>query len=241
MSQKHKTYFNWSSGKDAALALFHLQKNKNFNIDKLLTSINSFHNRVSMHGLRKELLLQQVKEVGLPISFLELPEQPTMEFYNQQMETLVEDLRKEGYTHTGFGDIFLEDLRAYREKQLNELGIECIFPLWKRDSKTLIREFLNLGFRAIVICIKSELLDQSFVGREIDEKFLEDLPANVDPCGENGEFHTFCFDGPIFKNPIRFKVGEKVFREYKLNTTDNAPKSKNALGFWFCDLILETD
>ncbi len=238
MGELLKTYFNWSTGKDASLALYHLLKDGRYQVDQLLTSINAHHNRVSMHGLRKELLIKQVQELGLPVTLLELPEEPTMEVYNNIMQTTVERLQLEGYTHSGFGDIFLEDLRKYREDHLDSFGIKCCFPLWKRDTNEILHEFLDLGFRAIVICIKSELLDASFVGREIDKDFINDLPENVDPCGENGEFHTFCFDGPIFSNPIKFTLGEKVYREYNLNKEDSNSNENTGMGFWFCDLLL---
>ncbi|MBT2159685.1 adenine nucleotide alpha hydrolase [Zobellia barbeyronii] len=235
--KKLKTYFNWSTGKDAALAYYHLQRDDLYQVDQFITSINTHHNRVSMHGLRRELLLKQVQEVGLPVTTIELPEEPTMEEYNAQMERAVTKLKSAGYAHCGFGDIFLEDLRAYREEQLKKYDIKCCFPLWQRDTKELLEEFLDLGFKAIVICIKSELLDASFVGREIDRNFIKDLPANVDPCGENGEFHTFCYDGPIFNNPVKFTVGEKVYREYKNPEKDTKAKKPDLMGFWFCDLI----
>lgn len=230
-----KTYFNWSSGKDASLALYHLQKNKTFGIDRLVTTVNSHFDRVSMHGLRKELLFRQAEAVGIALETIELPEQPSMEEYQEKMKDMVVHLQNEGYTHSGFGDIFLEDLRTYREEQLNPYGIECLFPLWQRDTKELLKEFLDLGFRAILICIKSELLDKSFIGREIDADFIDDLPEGVDPCGENGEFHTFCFDGPIFSKPVGFSVGEKIYREYK--NPDQKEETSSSMGFWFCDLI----
>ncbi len=235
--KKPKTYFNWSTGKDASLALYHLQNETQYPVDKLITTVNAHHNRVSMHGLRRELLVQQVQAIGLPLTTLELPEQPSMEVYNNKMEGLLADLKREGYTHAGFGDIFLEDLREFREKQLASFNIQCCFPLWKKNTRDLIHEFLDLGFRAIVICIKADLLDSSFVGREIDENFLQDLPGNVDPCGENGEFHTFCFDGPLFNKPINFTVGEKVYREYKSPKDEKDSKTSINMGFWFCDLI----
>ena len=237
MSEKLKTYFNWSSGKDASLALYHLQKEGTYQVDRLLTSINTHHNRVSMHGLRRELLEQQIKSVGLPVTTIELPEEPSMEDYNAIMNRSVQHLKSVGYSNCGFGDIFLEDLRAYRENQLKPFGITCHFPLWKKDTREILSEFIELGFKAIVICIKSELLDVSFVGREIDDRFINDLPANVDPCGENGEFHTFCYDGPIFSHPIQFVVGEKVFREYKAPKQENQLEEDSTMGFWFCDLL----
>jgi uncharacterized protein (TIGR00290 family) len=234
---KLKAYFNWSTGKDASLALYHLQKDGRYEIDRLITTVNAHHNRVSMHGLRRELLEGQAKAMGLPLTTIELPEEPSMEEYNNQMERVVKELQSEGYSHSGFGDIYLEDLRAYREKQLAPYGIQCCFPLWKRDSKELITEFIHLGFKAVVICIKSELLDVSFAGRIIDQTFIDDLPDNVDPCGENGEFHTFCFDGPIFAHPIEFTLGENVYREYKNPKKDEHSQNTRTMGFHFCDLV----
>ncbi|MGI9530515.1 ATP-binding protein [Lutimonas sp.] len=234
--EKLKTYFNWSSGKDAALALYHLKKNHAYQIDGLLTTINGYHNRVSMHGLRRELLERQVQELELPLRIIELPEEPSMEVYNQAMEQTVKLLNVEGYSHAAFGDIFLEDLRAYREEQLKKYDISCCFPLWKRNTKELIAEFLSLGFKAVVICVKDEFLDASFAGRELDADFVKDLPSTVDPCGEYGEFHTFCYDGPIFNNPVDFSIGEKVFRSYK-NPDKEADIKATEMGFWFCDLI----
>lgn len=236
MKQKKKTYFNWSSGKDAALALHKLQQDQEFNVDRLLTSINNHYGRVSMHGLRRELLMRQIEAIGLPVSTIELPAEPSMEEYAEKMKNVVSTLKSEGYTHTAFGDIFLEDLRKYREEQLNPFEIQCVFPLWKMDTKEVITEFLNLGFRAIVVCVNANLLDSSFVGRELSEDFINELPANVDPCGENGEFHTFCFDGPIFKKPIKFEIGEKTYKEYKSPKKDKEDGSDENLGFWFCDL-----
>lgn len=226
-----KTYFNWSTGKDAALAFYHLQKNTDLSIEQLVTTINAHHDRVTMHGLRRSLYLQQLQSVGLPHSTIELPAQPSMETYNQLMQTKVDELKAQGFTDCGFGDIFLEDLRAYREKQLH--GIQCHFPLWKRDTKELFMEFLDLGFKAIVICINGDALDESFVGRELDLQFLEDLPEQVDPCGENGEFHTFCYDGPIFKTAVAFELGEKVMRYYDKPNTNPPEKTP----YWFMDLL----
>ncbi|WP_422083064.1 ATP-binding protein [Ulvibacterium sp.] len=235
--KKPKTYFNWSSGKDASLALYHLQKSENYHIDRLLTTVNSHHDRVSMHGLRRELLLEQVKEIGLPLNTIELPEEPTMEVYDTEMERAILKLYSEGYTHCGFGDIFLEDLRIYRETKLRPYDIQCCFPLWQRNTKEMITEFLDLGFKAVIIAINAELLDVSFAGREIDENFLKDLPSNVDPCGENGEFHTFCFDGPIFTNPVEFALGEKVYKEYKRPKEQDSCDAGHSMGFWFSDLV----
>lgn len=236
MAKKEKMYFNWSTGKDASMALYLLQQKEEYDIDKLITTVNAHHDRVSMHGLRRELLFKQIEAIGLPLTIVELPEQPTMEDYDEIMTRAVTNLKNEGYKRCAFGDIFLEDLREYREQQLKPYGITSEFPLWKKDTTTLLKEFISLGFKAVVVCIKSDLLDESFVGRELDESFINDLPSNVDPCGENGEFHTFCYDGPMFKNPVKFKLGEKVFREYKSPKTDQCSTKGQKTGFWFIDL-----
>lgn len=186
-----------------------------------------------MHGLRRSLLQQQAQSIGLPLRMVEMPQQATMDEYNRVMSQAMSKLTEEGYTHCAFGDIFLEDLRAYREKELQAFDIVPQFPLWKCNTRELIEEFLSLGFRAVVLCANAQLLDESFVGREIDERFLDDLPASVDPCGENGEFHTFCFDGPIFSHPIEFSQGEKVLRTYP----SPSGKEGESVGFWFLDLL----
>jgi uncharacterized protein (TIGR00290 family) len=239
--QHTKTYFNWSGGKDSALALYHARKDKGLTPDLLLTSINASFQRISMHGVRSTLLDMQAESIGLPLHKINLPEGLTMPAYNEIMGTTVSSLHKQGYRDTIFGDIFLEDLRLYREEQLKPLGITAHFPLWKRDTKELLHEFIDLGFKTVLVCIKSELLDKSFAGRIIDRDFIKDLPANVDACGENGEFHTFVYDGPIFKRPIDFEIGEVVYREYASPKDDkdacfsSTPASQ--MGFWFCDLM----
>lgn len=238
----NKAIFNWSGGKDSALALYHVLKEKEFDVQSLMTSVNSKFDRISMHGVRRELLFAQGQSIGLPIKELHLPEMPTMTEYDELMRKELSQLQHEGITHSIFGDIFLEDLRNYREEKLKEVGLKGHFPLWKRDTRELIHEFIDLGFKTILVCIKADLLNQEFAGRVIDHDFLKDLPKNVDPCGENGEFHTFVFDGPIFKKPIQFEIGETVYKEY------DAPKSKEdscygdepplkVSGFHFCDLI----
>ena len=234
----HKTYFNWSTGKDSALALYHLLQNKSYIVEELVTTVNSHYNRVSMHGLRNELLIAQTNALGIKSSRIELPEMPSMALYEDKMNQTVSALKANGFTHTAFGDIFLEDLRTYRQTQLSKKGITAIFPIWKRDTKALLKEFLDLGFKTIVVCANSKYFGKDFVGTVIDENFISSLPEGVDPCGENGEFHTFCFDGPIFKTPITFTVGEKVFREYNTpKDEDDSICKADAYGVWYCDLV----
>lgn len=234
--KKPKALFNWSSGKDSALALYKILKENKFDIDYLLTSINEEYQRISMHGVHVSLLEQQASNIGLPLLTMEIPKEPSMEQYRDIMNTTLSELKAKGITHSIFGDIFLEDLRKYREDQLKAIGMEAVFPLWKKDTKSLIHEFMDLGFKTIVTCVNETYLDKSFTGRVIDEKFIEDLPNNVDPCGENGEFHTFTFDGPIFTSPIQFEVGDIVKKTYPKPKSDDHENDGEYV-FWFCDLI----
>jgi uncharacterized protein (TIGR00290 family) len=239
-----KALFNWSSGKDSALALYKIMQEQLFDINCLLTSVNQQYQRISMHGVRVELLQQQAKSIGLPLVIMEIPEMPTMEVYEEVMSKTLSKLKKLDVTHSIFGDIFLEDLRKYREDKLAEIGFEGVFPLWKIPTQDLIQEFMTLGFKTIVVCVNERFLDKSFVGRVIDQNFINDLPKNVDVCGENGEFHTFTFDGPIFSEPIDFELGEIVYRKYEKpqETSSNTACDTNDAGafdygFWYCDLI----
>lgn len=227
----NKTYFNWSTGKDSALALYHLLKDERFSVEKLVTSVNSHYNRVTMHGLPVALLIKQAELLEIPLQTINLPEQPSMEDYETIMTQAISSLKAEGFTHSVFGDIFLEDLKVYRETNLSKVGVSTVFPLWKRDTKVLITEFLDLGFKAIIVCASAKYFSEDFVGKTITKELIENLPEDVDVCGENGEFHTFCYDGPIFKTPVPFSIGEKIYREYDTPNTTN-----EKTGFWFCDL-----
>ncbi|MEO0473012.1 MAG: diphthine--ammonia ligase [Bacteroidota bacterium] len=232
----NKMFVHWSSGKDASMALHAAQQDPNWEIDRLLTTVNRSFGRVSMHGLRIDLLKAQAKAIGLPLDLVELDANPSMEDYKHAMGEAFGGLRHAGYTHSLFGDIFLEDLRQYRIDMLAQHDLQCVFPLWKKDTHALLEDFIAAGFQAIVVCINAQLLPQSFCGRLIDTSFLQDLPAGVDPCGENGEFHTFCFDGPIFQQPIRFEKGEVVYKSYPApqNVDQDGP---DEYGFWYCDLL----
>ena len=193
----HKSFFNWSGGKDSSLALYHLLKDKDYSVEKLLTNISGEFKRISMHGVREELLEQQADAIGIPLQKLVLSEQPSMAEYEKYMMNTMMQLQQEDFTHSAFGDIFLEDLKIYREAQLAKVGLTAVFPIWKRNTTALIHEFIDLGFKTIVVCINEKYMDKSFCGRVIDESFIKDLPKDVDVCGENGEFHTFVFDGSI--------------------------------------------
>lgn len=185
-------------------------------------------------------MIAQAEAIGIPLQTIELPEQTDMEEYEKKMFHTVSALKHAGCTHSIFGDIFLEDLRIYREKKLCEIDISCVFPLWNRNTTDLANEFIDLGFKSIVVCVNGKYLDKSFCGRIIDHSFLEDLPANVDPCGERGEFHSFVYEAPIFKENILFTKGEVIYKEYRAPKNDKTGHTKadaTPYGFYFCDLV----
>lgn len=230
---KVKAYMNWSSGKDSSMALHMIQQDSLLKVEFLFTTINSSTERVSMHGLHKNLLQIQAKAIGLPLKILELPALPDMQTYDQLMKTKVEGFKAQGYNDCIFGDIFLEDLKNYREEQLSKVGMKAHFPLWQKNTKQIMQEFFQAGFRAVVVAANAKWFDEDFVGTELSQELLNELPDEVDPCGENGEFHTFCFDGPIFQKPVEFEVGEKLYKTYP-----KPGKIGEEVGFWFCDLKL---
>jgi uncharacterized protein (TIGR00290 family) len=205
--------FCWSGGKDSALALHALLQQNDVRIAALLTTVTEGYDRISMHGVRRELLQQQAKSLRLPLHEVFIPPQCANPMYEARMEEALLFYFKQDIRRVAFGDIFLEDLRLYREKNLARVAMQALFPIWKRDTLELIREFHAAQFRSVVVCIDSRVLDPSFVGRELDTSFFDDLPPGVDPCGENGEFHTFAFDGPIFSRPVDFTLGEVVRRD----------------------------
>ncbi len=250
MTNKPKAIFNWSGGKDSSLALYKVLQARESEVICLLTSVNEQYQRISMHGVRVELLEQQAENIGLPLVKMLIPEMPTMQAYENVMVDALNGLKEQGAEVSIFGDIFLEDLRTYRETKLAEIGLKGVFPLWKIPTDMLIREFISLGFKTIITCVNEKYMDKSFAGRVIDEEFLNDLPENVDPCGENGEFHTFVFDGPLFKSTVKFTKGEVVYRTYaspkdendissNCNGDEKTTKAPAEYGFWYCDLIPE--
>ena len=213
MSTPERILFCWSGGKDSALALHTLLQQNNVLIAALLTTVTEGYDRISMHGVRRELLQRQAESLRLPLHEVFIPPQCGNPIYEARMEEALRLFFKQGIRRVAFGDIFLEDLRLYREKNLGRVAMQALFPIWKRDTRELIREFHAVRFRSVAVCIDSKVLDPSFAGRELDASFFADLPPSVDPCGENGEFHTFVFDGPIFSRPIDFTLGEVVHRD----------------------------
>jgi uncharacterized protein (TIGR00290 family) len=212
---------SWSGGKDSCLALRELLQSPDYRVAALLTTVTRDYGRVQMHGVRRALLERQAAALGLPLHEVFIDRGATNEEYEAKMGEALALYRERGIERVAFGDLFLEEIRVYREQFLARHNVRGLYPVWGRDTTELVREFIGLGFKAVITCVDGKVLEPSFAGMVIDDDFLSALPPHVDPCGENGEFHTFVFDGPVFKEAVRLSVGEKVFRD----------------SFWFCDLV----
>lgn len=236
-----KAIFCWSGGKDSSYCLLKVLTEKLFDVKYLLTTVNDKFKRISMHGVREELLDKQAESIGIPLLKVRVTESTNNE-YEKQMETVLLKAKAEGINNVIFGDIFLEDLRAYRENNLAKVGMKGVFPLWKIDTTILINDFISRQFKTVICCTNDGYLGEEWVGKEIDKSFIKQLPIIVDPCGENGEYHTFCYDGPLFKKKIDFTIGEKVYKALEIKTDDDCTLATNITtkGFWFCDLLLTT-
>jgi len=210
---KEKALLSWSSGKDSAWSLHVLRRQGEFDVAGLLTTVNEAYERVAMHAVRLELLEAQADAAGLSLWKVPIPYPCSNERYEQAMSAAVERARSEDIAAMAFGDLFLEDIRAYREARLQDTGVRPIFPIWARPTPELAREMIAGGLRARVTCVDPKQLDASFAGREFDAAFLADLPPGVDPCGERGEFHTFAYDGPMFRRAVPIRGGEIVARD----------------------------
>lgn len=219
---KEKIIFCWSTGKDSAMALYKIYESGKYEISSLLVTVTEGYERVSMHGIRKALVEMQAKALGLALEVVFIPKDSTNGEYESRMQAALTKYRQTGVKAAAFGDIFLQDVRNYRLENLAKVEMNAVFPLWKRNTSELANEFINLGFKAIVTCVDTQFLSREFCGREFDRDFLSELPDNVDPCGENGEFHTFVSTGPIFDKDIDYGKGEVVLRENR---------------FCYCDLI----
>ncbi len=219
---REKVVLAWSGGKDSAMTLHDILRSDRHEIVSLLCTLTADFDRVCMHGVRRSLIERQAASIGIPLQEVFLPVPCTNDVYEARVGEALARYRDSGVRKVAFGDIFLEDIRRYRENQMKKAGMACLFPLWGRDSRTLARTFIDSGFRAVITSVDSTCLDRTFVGRLMDHAFLEGLPEGVDPSGENGEFHTFVFDGPPFREPIPFQPGEVRFRDER---------------FYFCDLL----
>lgn len=213
----------WSGGKDSLLMLRRLLGDARYEVAGLLTTVNEGYQRIVMHGVRETLLDIQAAALGLPLLKVYLPQAADNAAYEARMAAALQDARTQGVMHVAFGDIFLADVRAYRENQLARLEMKGVFPLWGDASDALAREFIASGHRAVLTCVDGEQLDGGFAGRDFDQALLDALPAGADPCGENGEFHTFVYAGPLFNAPIRFSPGERVLRDNRFHYIDLVP------------------
>lgn len=220
---KDRAILSWSGGKDSALALHEIRKAGDYRIVALLTTITEDFDRSSMHGIRRSLIEQQADSVGVPLEKVILSRVSSNEEYESRMKELLERHKGRGVSTVVFGDIFLEDVRKYREERLASIGMKGVFPLWGRDTAELARSFIRQGFKAVITCVDSEQMDPAYAGRYFDGEMLASLPAGVDPCGENGEFHTFVYDGPIFSRAIPHTTRDVVLREQRFSFCDLMP------------------
>lgn len=218
-----KVVMAWSGGKDSALALWKLRDNPRYEVVALLTTVSQQYRRIVMHGVREELLDAQAAAVGLPLDKVVLPPAPDNSEYERVMGAALTAWRERGVRHVAHGDLFLEDVRAFRDRQLARLAMHGVYPLWGEDTSTLAREFAHRGFRAKLSCVDGEKLGPQFAGREFDYVLQQDLPEGVDPCGEYGEFHSFVYSGPIFRRPLSVRTGERVTRMGRFHYCDLLP------------------
>jgi uncharacterized protein (TIGR00290 family) len=220
---KKPVILSWSGGKDSCLALNELLASREFRVEALLTTVTRDYGRISMHGVRTALLERQAESLGFPLQQVFISKAATNTEYESCMAEALSAFRNHGIETVAFGDLFLEDIKSYRDRFLALHGMTGLYPIWQRHTGTAIRDFIVAGFKAVIVCVDPRQLDPAFAGRMIDDKLLSELSPRCDPCGENGEFHTFVFDGPIFEKPVRFVKGDTVSRD----------------SFWFCDLIPE--
>ena len=211
---------SWSGGKDSSMALQAVLQDQSLKVESLVTTVTETYQRISMHGVRVTLLESQARALGLPLEQVLIHPGASNADYEEAMGAILLRYKQRGVSRVVFGDLYLEDIRAGREKNLAQLGMMGLFPLWMKDTRQLAREFISSGFRATLVCVDPSQLDPSFCGRDFDQRLLDDFPCGVDPCGEGGEFHTFVYDGPFFRHPLKVTRGEVVERD----------------GFWFCDL-----
>lgn len=225
-----KAYFNWSSGKDSALALYKVLQSGRYDVQALFSIVKKENSKIAMHEIGIELLKQQADSIGIPLTVLEFDLTAPPDNYKKSMEMYIERFKKREINIALFGDLYLENLRNQRTDTCRRHGIQAEFPLWNSKPKELLREFISLGFKSIVTCVDGSALDESFVGRVIDESFLNDLPVGVDICGEKGEYHSFVFDGPIFRKPVEFEIVRHYHKDY--------PNESNTMlnRYWYLEL-----
>ncbi|GAL83557.1 hypothetical protein MYP_784 [Sporocytophaga myxococcoides] len=234
-----KAVFCWSGGKDSAFALYKTISSGAFEILALLTTINSAYSRVSMHGVREELMDLQAKHIGIPLYKVYIPEVCTNEEYEKQMEEAMIYWKEKGVSHIIFGDIFLEDLKRYREEKLEKVGMKAVFPLWKEDTAELLSSFLKLGFKTMICSGSCKNINEELVGETLSEEIVGLMSPGTDPCGENGEFHTFVYEGPVFREKLDVACTEKVVKYYNVKKETEGRIVEEEVGYWFADIKLK--
>lgn len=216
---------SWSGGKDSVMTLHYLLSYECLGVVCLLTTLTEQYDRVTMHGVRREVIKMQAASIGLPLLEVFIPSSSSNQLYEEKMKEALNDLRRINVDAIAFGDIFLEDVRRYREEKMSGTGMKLLFPLWGRSSKMLVEEFLMLGYKAVICSIDALQLSPSYLGEELTLDLLSRLPSNMDPGGENGEYHTFVYDGPLFRHPVRFRLGDRVVRENRFHYIDILPET----------------
>lgn len=233
ITKRKKAVFNWSGGKDSALALYTIMHDDNFEIISLLTTVNRENKRSTMHGIPVPLLRRQAESIGLPLYIVDLTPGDDMSGYENAMSTAVKHFIKQGVTHFVFGDIFLHDVRSYREKQLAPYGISVVEPLWNKTSEQIMEEFLASGLQTVIVTVTDGVLNEDFIGRTIDRQLVKRFPSGIDICGENGEYHTFCYAGHMFRDPVPFTMGPPAKVTYPVKHDDG---TIHHYTYWFANL-----
>jgi uncharacterized protein (TIGR00290 family) len=220
---KQPVVLSWSGGKDSTMAAYQLLASQKYELAALLTTVTEDYDRISMHGVRRQLLEQQAESLGIPLRQIVIPKDCTNEIYEARMREALSHIKSQGITKIAFGDLFLQDVKQYRDERLALAGMTGLYPIWMRDTAELVRTFIGLGFKALIACVDTQAIDAAFAGREIDHQLLRDLPESADPCGEYGEYHSFVYAGPIFKKAIACRAGDRVLRGERFNYCDIVP------------------
>lgn len=229
-----KAIFNWSGGKDSALALYKIMQDESYEVVSLLTTVNSRRGRSTMHDIPISLLMKQAASIGLPLHVVDLTPEGDMADYETAMHDAIEYFLAQGADHFVFGDIFLHDVRSYRETQLAPYGVTVVEPLWDKTSEQIMDEFLESGLQTMIVTITEGTVSEKLIGRVIDRELIESLPAGIDVCGENGEYHTFCYAGGMFREPVEFSLGEPVRQTFPVKHDDGSTKDYT---YWFANII----
>lgn len=234
---KQKVSVSWSGGKDAALALYRILHSDEFEVVSLHTTFNAESKRVGMHGIPEALIEKQAEVLGLPLEKIYLPKDNSHGRYEKIMKVFCEQQQEKGVAAIVYGDILLADLKAYREKQLETVGLKAIFPLWGADTAQMANEFIGLNFKTLICCLHVQKLPKSALGKTLDKALINRIAQTADPCGENGEFHTFTFDGPLFRTPVAFEMGEAVLKSYQFNVERAGKIVEEKVEYWFQEVL----